>query len=606
MAVLAVCLFHFLIPHTQGGFLGVDVFFVLSGYLITTQLWIRWGDSTITLWPFWEARIRRLFPAVILLVTGVSIAMLSWGRDQTRAFLGDLLAAATYTSNWWYVVADRSYAAEWGIGRPPVLQHLWSLAVEEQFYLFWPLVIAGGIVLCRRSRHTRWILAFVSLALALLSAALMWMGSSSAGVPESGDPNRWYYGTDSHAMGLLLGAAFALLRGGAGFGQFASGRELPALPKARAISTLGGVVGLVAVIAAVVVIDYRDVWLYRAGFPLVALASLLLIAVATRPGPLASVLSWRPLRYLGTRSYSIYLWHWPVVCFTRPVDLGFVPDSGVGWWVSLGLRVLLTIAFSELSYRFVEVPVRRYGWRATVAWLGRRHLKMAAAVTMALTLTSVGAIAVAQPDKTIEEAIQAETPDEDYDVNVAPSARPGTSRPSGAGRPTTAGRPASLPTSTKEMTVAYYGDSFAVGAAPGLRKVFKSVDVHAGVSRQSPQVFAHMRSNVHTRSDVVVLHTGNNGVVSEAGLRQVLQAYAASSRVIVVLPRTPRPWTAEARDVMVRVCGTPGRPLLPHVRVADWYGVSDGHREYLQDGVHPTRQGIAAYTRIVQEQAVAP
>lgn len=622
LAVLGVCLFHFLVPGTQGGFLGVDVFFIVSGYLITSQLWTRWGDSGIRLWPFWEGRIRRLFPAVIVLCLSVAVAMLIWGRDQMRGFLGDLSAAATYTSNWWYIHKGSTYAVEWGLQRPPVLQHLWSLAVEEQFYLLWPLVIAGGILACRRHKNTRWVLAGLSLSLAVLSGLRMTMGSAAANLPRMSDTgmlsaDRWYYGTDSHAMGLLLGATLALVRGGRGFGTMASGRRLKPLPPALPAATLWGCIGLLGVIASFVVVHYNDVWLYRWGFHLVALSSLLLVAVATRPGPLSTVLSLAPLRYLGTRSYSIYLWHWPIVCFTRPtMDLG-LGDGATGYWASLAIRIVATLVLSEMSYRFVETPVRRHGWRAAMAWLKTRHLRGALAGLLVLTLGMSGAWAAVNPDKTIEQELHQDINDDDFSSDVSLDPTPTVAPTSHGPVPTTPAQPTATatptptptgparPTSTKEMTVAYYGDSFAIGAVPGLRKVFKSVDMKAAVGRQSMANFKDMMADVTKKYDVVILHAGNNGTVSESSFRQVLAAYAKAPRVIVVLPITPRSWTRDAREMMIKVCGTPDAPKIPNVRVADWATLAAAHPEYrVRDQVHPTGKGIAAYTKLIQEAAV--
>lgn len=621
IAVTAVCLFHFLVPGTQGGFLGVDVFFIVSGYLITSQLWTRWGDSAIRLWPFWEGRIRRLFPAVIAVCLATMIAMLVAGREQMRSFLGDLAAAATYTSNWWYIVKGASYGVEFGVQRPPVLQHLWSLAVEEQFYLFWPLIIAAGIVALRRTGRARWLLALLAFALACLSAWRMTAGSMAQNLPRATadgtilSADRWYYGTDSHAMGLLLGATLALVRGGQGFGKMASGKKLKKLPPALPASTLWGFIALAVVIASFVFTHYNDAWLYRWGFHVVALASLLLVAVATRPGPLANLLSLAPLRYLGQRSYSIYLWHWPIVCFTRPQQDLHLPDTSTSYLISLALRVALTLVVSELSYRFIETPIRRHGWGAAMAWLKRRHLRAALAGLMVLTLGASGAWAAVNPDKTVEKALEQQAQDglndDDFnpDVSATPVATPAPTatdpaKPGETAKPTPTA-PA-RPTSTKTMTAAYYGDSFAVGAKYGLQKVFKSVQTYAKESRQAHAVFTDMLNNAGARYDVVILHTGNNGTVSEEEFRAVLKAYAKVPRLVVVMPKSILSYSNDTAAMIQRICGTPDKPLLPNVRVVDWAAEVKKDPDLLVDGTHARKKGLVLYTKMVQQAAVAP
>lgn len=590
-----VLLYHFDVPYGSGGFLGVDVFFVLSGYLITSQLWTRWCDAPTELWPFWRGRLRRLLPAVLALLVVTTAAMLALDRAGLRRHLADVVAAASYTSNWWYVADARSYAAHWQAGRPPVLQHLWSLAIEEQFYLLWPLVVAGLLRLTHRRPNGYRLFTLVAALLALASATWLGVGSALAHVPEplsaDGDPLRWYYGTDSHAVGLLAGAALAFARRGAGFGVTGGGRALPALPAASPRVGLVGVLGLVVLLAMVPSTAYHTAWLYRVGFALAALATLALVVAVTRPGPLQGFFSLAPLRWLGRRSYAIYLWHWPVACFTAP---------------GVALRVVVTLLLAEASYRLVETPVRRHGWRVSLRRLRAGGLLLPLALTVALVMVGGGVVAALTPTPVRGElsAQQIEAADLDPHVEVpSTSPVPPTVRPSPAATP----RPTARPTTTAQMSLDYYGDSFAIAAAPALRKVFRQVDLHAAVGEQSWQLLpALTRDAARVQSDVVVVHTGNNGTVREEQLRAALAALAELPRVVVVLPSSPRPWTDRARDTLAEVCGTPERPKLANVRVVDWAGAAADDPRYFSDGVHPSVAGVELYTRLVQVAAVRP
>ncbi|OLT35283.1 hypothetical protein BJF82_00430 [Kytococcus sp. CUA-901] len=286
IAVVSVMLFHF-DTGLDGGFLGVDVFFVLSGYLITSQLLTRWRDGQVDLKHFWTARIRRLFPAVALLLAVVSLLMLVLDRGGVRSYLGDVLAAGTYTSNWWYVFNERSYFE--AAGRPPVLQHLWSLAVEEQFYVVWPLVVAGLTFAFVRPGARRWALLVLSVVGAVASSLWMGLGTAAADLPAAGDTSRFYFGTDSHAMGLLTGAALAALRDGRGFSD-----RLPALKPAGFLWTVVGLAGLVGLGWYFVAMDETSEGLYRWGFAALALLVAVLVVAATRPGPVEWLLSLAP------------------------------------------------------------------------------------------------------------------------------------------------------------------------------------------------------------------------------------------------------------------------------------------------------------------------
>lgn len=337
IAVAAVVAYHAGLD-LYGGFLGVETFFTLSGFLITALLLAEWGrGGAIDLGAFWRRRALRLIPALLLLLVAALGATALLMADQLGQLMGDSAAALAYVMNWHLVWSERSYFDP--ALRPPLLQHLWSLAVEEQFYVFWPLLVAGGLRLFGR----RGLLAatlLVAAASALLMAQLYDPGA---------DPSRVYYGTDTRASGLLLGAALAMI--------WLPG-QLPFEANSRAGIAFDamGVAGLVGLGYAYSAFFESHPLLYRGGFLLVALATIALIVAATHPRArlLPALLSLAPLRWLGVRSYGIYLWHWPVFALTRPgIDM---PLTGP---LAIAVQVALTLALAALSYRFVEAPLRR-------------------------------------------------------------------------------------------------------------------------------------------------------------------------------------------------------------------------------------------------------
>lgn len=574
-AVLAVLAYHFHVPMSVGGFLGVDIFFVLSGYLISSQLWARWSVRGVDLKSFWLGRLRRLLPAVIALIAVCTVLMLLLGQDQLGVFVGDVGAAATYTSNWWYILHERSYFE--ASGRPPVLQHLWSLAVEEQFYLLWPVLVAFVMTKVPRIRARQQILAITSVVLAGISAMIMGLGSAVDDVPGRGDPSRWYFGTDSHASGLLLGAALAFYRGGAGFGAL-----MPMLAPVTRRVTIVGSGCLALLLAAVCFVDEFSVPLYRFGFPIVALATVVLVAVVSREGPLQRLFSTGVLRYIGQRSYGLYLWHWPVASFTRP-DLD-LPYGGVRVAV---LRIMLTFVLAELSFQLVERPIRRHGWSRP--WT---HIPWSFTMARLAVLQSVVGLTVAfaLPPRLGMPAPQ---------LSVA-----APEQPAPVPRPTPSLTPEQV-TPRKDLSLVVYGDSVAVGAGPALVKFFGKVENRAQVAEHSWNLLPGITTDAAAgkiTADVVLIHTGDNGIIPDDQLKAALESLKHIKSVIVTTPKVPRPWERRSVETVRRIA-----PGFANVQVADWHAYASANPAwFVADGVHLSVAGKEPYARLVLSQVTIP
>ena len=367
LAVIMVILYHDDISWAKGGFLGVDVFFVLSGYLITSLLLTeRHATGRIGLVDFWTRRARRLLPALFLMLAGVAVyAFVLAQPSELRAIRSDGLATLLYVSNWKFIADGSSYFQMFQTPSP--LQHTWSLAIEEQWYLVWPPVIVA-LVAVARSRASA--VAGVCAGLAAASAAWMaWLFHTGV------DPSRLYFGTDTRAQALLVGATFAALttrkRDGAVV-TWVSGRH-------SWIVQVAGAAGALTLAAMLVRTNSAGGFLYRGGFGLAAIAALGVVAAAAVDGPVARVLSIRPLRAIGAISYGLYLWHWPVDIAISPPHVhlsGAVLDLA---------RAAVAGAIATFSYHVVEQPIRRHGL-AAVRWWPRSLPRRALAPTMALVL----------------------------------------------------------------------------------------------------------------------------------------------------------------------------------------------------------------------------
>ena len=338
IAVLAVLLYHADLRWIPGGFLGVDVFFVVSGYLITSLLLEeRRGTMTTDLKQFWLRRAKRLLPALFTMLIVTCAYAAAFVPDALYRLRTDVVAAATYSTNWWLIASNQSYFE--ALGRPPLLRHLWSLAVEEQWYLLWPLVfvVAVGLV---RGRVERLVVPVLLVAL----ASTVWM---AAVFDPAADASRAYFGTDTRISGLLIGAATAMVWTPWRWPQ--AGRwHLPGLDAA-------GWASLVLLVFVMLRWGEDGTYLYRGGFFVVALLSVAVVAISVHPGAATfrAALSLPFLRWLGSRSYGLYLWHWPVFMVTRQQDYPWM-SSTLRFW----LRVAVTFALTELSFRLVERPVR--------------------------------------------------------------------------------------------------------------------------------------------------------------------------------------------------------------------------------------------------------
>lgn len=374
LAVLAVLLYHADIAWLPGGFLGVEVFFVVSGYLITLLLLTEYRKrGAVSFRNFWQRRARRLLPALFAMLAAVLVWMVVFLPDEVATLRGDVVAAFTYVTNWYLIAAQKSYFET--IGRPSLLQHLWSLAVEEQFYLAWPLIFAFLLVRLK----TRGALLVLMLG-ALLSA--LWMGFLYH--PDT-DPSRVYYGTDTRAFGLLIGAALA----------FVWSPQPSEAKRARRHWALDGI-GIAAfagLVIAFLFMDEFNPFLYQGGMLLVSVATVFLIAAVVHPkSPLVGpILGIGILQWIGLRSYSLYLWHWPIFMLTRPQL-----DTTLEGASLLGFRFAVTFALAEISFRFIESPIRGgilgRGWDGWTQTRGARRWAYGTASLVVIGLLLSGGI----------------------------------------------------------------------------------------------------------------------------------------------------------------------------------------------------------------------
>ncbi|WP_293786678.1 acyltransferase family protein, partial [uncultured Aeromicrobium sp.] len=582
VAVLLVIGYHAAPQWLPGGFVGVDVFFVLSGFLITALLTRELHrDGRVKLLDFWIRRFRRLGPALVAMVGVTAALTLVVGHETAAGLRSQVLGAVTWTSNWVQIHQGWSYADE---SLPPLLNHLWSLAIEEQFYLAWPLLIVVAMTVAG-SRTTRMVTWFLAAA----SAGLMAFWYLAA------DPSRAYLGLDSHAFGLLLGAALALgrqphlLRG-----------DVAVSAGEMARTTAYGIVGLAVLGVFAAVISWESSVTYLGGLVGANVAAAGVVLAAANPTLLARALSVAPLRWLGERSYGLYLWHWPLVVIatrTAPSE-----HAQLAAWAG----VLVSVVVAAASYRFLELPMRRDGVGPTLRrWTGslrndgyrpRRSRALAAAscLTLATALFAVvNAPSESRVDSTLREGQRAVSASMENLDNLEPD----TTSPSAA--PAEPDRFACEPVPAGEP-VSAFGDSVTVAVAPQLMQRRPDSAAVATVGWQYQDVARAIReANAagHLRRAVLIA-TGTNGAIDQADLDALVAHDLAGRQVTLVAPYVPgRSWSDQALGAVRAVA-----QAHPHVHLADWNGLAASRPELTgADRVHPTGAGQDAFLDVVDE-----
>lgn len=652
IAVLAVVAYHAGLGGLAGGFLGVEVFFVISGFLITALLLAEHrATGRIDPVAFWLRRARRLLPALFFLLAATLAFAVVVVPEEIARLRADAVAALAYVTNWHLIAGDQSYFES--IGRPSLFVHLWSLAIEEQFYLFWPIVLGLALLAGRR--------AALVMTLAGAVASALWMALQ---FDPAGDPSRIYYGTDTRLSGLLLGAALAFvwvppvsslphLRPGlsrrkrrrllakvASVGRWGSAR----LGWGFDLLGVGALVGLAAFFVAATAFDP---FLYQGGLALLAVLTVVVIAAAVHPrAHLGRFLDVAPLRWVGTRSYSIYLWHWPIFALTRPgIDVPLDAAS------TLVIRLALTALLAEASYRWVEMPVRNgatgraWGWvrglahpsqAATSTRLRRLSAAPAAgglAAVLSILLVSV-AVATPPPPPAGMQMASIDglvTGGSGRGQDIGPSGRgtdgkrhvaggngqaqtqspsPGSAAVATATTTPTkpAPTPAPTPSPTPKRSILAFGESVMIQGAEAMAGDLGPVRVDAAVGRhigEGIKILAQ-RAAEGKLAETVIVQLGNNGPFRAGQFDAAMDALSGVDLVVWVNVRVPRDWEAHNNRVIQS-----GIEKYPKARLVDWFdATADRPDLFWKDGYHPRPKGAQLYADLiaaaVNDPEVAP
>jgi peptidoglycan/LPS O-acetylase OafA/YrhL len=563
IAVAAVIFYHLGFAWIPGGFLGVDLFFVISGYVITRLLLDSIARSGgLDLRGFYKARARRLLPPMIFMIVVTAFYISIWAQDSVKRFLTDTPFSLTGVINWWLVFNEQDYFE--AIGRPPLLQHTWSLAVESQFYLIWPVLLL--IILKRFGKK---VIPIAALAIALFSGTTLFLVSLRLDATSS--VSHVYFGTDTHSIGLFLGSALAVSWIPQNFKSEVSN-------KAQNFIDFIGVFGLVGILGSFLLIDASSPTAYKIAFPLAAIFGAAIITSIVHPASrFAPILQNRVLLWIGERSYAIYLWHWVVFQITRPrVDI-----DGQDWAL-IALRILVVLALADISLKLVELPIRsgkvEYWFKGmkyrTASVRKRQKIAVTSAISViVLSLTALSSVAVVSSNRVAQEFQES--------LQSEPEFTP----------------PVSEVTDRAEM-IWLTGDSVILGIRNTLAEIRPLLVVNARVGRAAPELLAEMSRDLEKAAgSTVVLDLGNNDLLTEETVRGIFELVKESPKVVVVNTAVPRPYRDANNELIARLATE-----YSNVRVVDWNEISDGHPEYFApDGVHLVPTGVSAYVIAIDE-----
>ena len=578
IAVAAVVLYHLFPATLRGGFIGVDVFFVISGFLITSLLIFEHAETgRISLKQFWTRRARRLLPALIATITVTCSVALLIGGDILVGLGRQVLGAATFSNNWVEVLSGTNY---FDASSLHIFTNFWSLAVEEQFYAVWPFILVGILsitVATRRYRVGLW----ASVTLATASAALMFLLFDEQSI------TRVYYGSDTHAFGLMLGAALAFWGNARYANASARGDKWPSARFKRPQILQGvGWMALVGIGTLAVLLPELEAITYRSGLVLASLlAGAVVLAAVSRKGNLQRLLEIRWLKWIGVRSYGIYLWHWPLIVLCH---YGLPQQAE---WMTPFIVVTASIIAAALSYRFLEQPIRTIGISAYLSHHLKREITikdrrliaprpLVPVFVAAITMTAL-AIAFA-PTKTQAqqqvEAGQALIAKQNHIAKAKVAAH--------KARPITG------------SDITLVGDSVSLASAPELQSKFPGIYIDAVVSRSirrgGLETIERLLAKKQLRR-VLVVALGTNGYFGDGTIARLLKEVGNDRDVIFVTAHAPVVWVP-ANNADVRLITKQHH----NVYLADWDKAISVHPELLgPDGIHPGPTGGSLYANSI-------
>lgn len=599
LAVVGVIFYHILPGSIKGGFLGVPIFFVVSGYLITDLLLQEWQQyGSLSIKGFYNRRLHRLYPALVAMILTTTAYITLFQRNLLAHIRMVITTNLAYVYNWYEIFHHQSYFEKFGTPSP--FTHLWSLSIEGQFYFVWPIVIILCLKYIKKRVHIFWGIIAVALLSALEMAILYQPGT---------DPSRVYYGTDTRIFSILLGVALAFI--------WPSTRLNKNLMKTSRMIIDGiGIVSLLGILIMFMTIDGESTFTYRGGMLLLSILSMFFVASVAHPGAdMNRIMTNKIFTWIGKRSYGIYIYQYPVMVFYESA----IKNIGDHPWMNFLIELVIILVISDLSYRFIEQPLRKFDFRKSFEKIKGIFNKNSKQRVQQVELISAGLIlgiaaygAIFQPKSPVNaqgDGKQLKTQIQKNEKQVAENNEKlkkqkitSTSSSVKLDKKDYFDKNGNLTAEGKKvadsMQITAVGDSVMADASNVLQKEFPKMYINAQVGRQAsaaPAILQDLKDH-NQLAPTVLLSLGTNGTIQQGDLDQIMDIIGKDRNVFWLNVHVPtRSWQNQVNDTL-----KDATKKYPNLHVLDWYDYSNGKSDWFYaDNVHPNENGLKYYANFV-------
>ena len=596
LAVLAVIIYHVDVNYLPGGFLGVDLFFVLSGYLISSLIIKEFRKTgTVNLYNFYIRRARRLLPAVYFMITVGLVVMVLFNEVLLRKSHLDAIFGYIYSSNWWYIFHKLDYFDSFGAQSP--FKHLWSLAIEEQFYMIFPLLF----LLVNRKKKSKdgtyklnknFLYVVLGLILVSLIAHILLFDINNI--------SRIYFGTDTRAFSLLVGVVGAIL--------YPMERlHAKVTPQQNMLYSVVSLVSIATLITVMVYTSEYNTWLYRGGFLLVAILGLIVIISSGKQHTLMSrLLSFKPVVFIGKISYSLYLWHFPVLVLTTPVS-----EIGNPNIIFVILRVILTFILATASYVFVETPIRKLGFKNYINVIfkklkkrpGKSRKVYAGIVGLVSVLFLMGIFGKSVPFISTAFVKEMESNKETQFVNNGNNKDNNQEKSSDSNKDNKDNKEDKNNSDKKYSSVLVMGDSLTVDIGEKFQGLYPGAVIDGKIGRQLYVAVEEAKSysKYNNENSAIIFQLGTNGPFTESQIEELVKEFDKADIYFVNI-KVPRAWEKTVNAALKET-----QEKHSNVKIIDWYSVANSSKDLFEpDRVHLNQTGIAEMVTLIEKNLKRP
>ena len=593
IAVIAVIIYHIDANYLPGGFLGVDLFFVLSGYLISSLIIKEYKSTgTVNLYNFYVRRARRLLPAVYFMITVVLIIITLFNGVLLKKSYLDALFGYIYSSNWWYIFHKLDYFDSFGSQSP--FKHLWSLAIEEQFYMFFPLIF---LIFNRKSKsnngnsklNKNFIYVVLSLILVSLIAHILLFDINNI--------NRIYFGTDTRAFSLLVGVVGAILYPMDRLSERTTKKD-------NMIYSIVSLVSILVLIGIMINTSEYNTWLYRGGFLLVAIIGLIIIISSGRQYTFMSkLLSFKPLVFIGKISYSLYLWHFPILVVTTPVS-----EIGNPNLFYVTLRIVLIFLVATGSYMFVETPIRKLGFVNYINLLFKRIMKFKnntkkiifASIALVAVVFTMGVFGKSVPY--LSTAFVTEMRNNKESQFISNNNENNTNN-SSEHKSDNNNQEGNKSEDKKYSSLLVIGDSLTVDIGEKIKEKYPGAIIDGKISRQltAATALADQYANYNNENTAVIFQLGTNGFFTESQVEELVKKFDKAD-IYFVNVKVPRTWEKTVNKELDAL-----KERHSDITIIDWYSVANNNQNYFEpDKVHLNSEGVETMVSLIEKSLKHP